>query len=314
MSHTLLCRFLLLNALLAASFVAAAPAPAAPKRGYRPVAQHATPARPVLIRGLSFDRKRHTVLLSCTGLLTLSTRTVTDPMRLVVDMTHARLVSPNRELVVDDPLVKRVRIAQFSLTPPTVRLVIEPREDAEPTLAVQQTGRRIFVTVAAQAADSGDEEEAAPEGSLTPPVLPEQPSRVRVVPIEAPQPQRDPAGLQEDAPERGTIQQRLRPQRTPGQLPNAEPRIQEDGVEGWREVLPPPASQDGGAWSPAAPAVTEPEARPEPLVPDPPVTPGVPVIPPGFERRGAPSSPALPGSAPERRTPESGSETVPSGP
>ncbi|MEB3284155.1 MAG: AMIN domain-containing protein [Candidatus Sericytochromatia bacterium] len=284
--------------------------------------------RTVLVRGMHFDKVRHTVSLRVTGQVSISTRTVSSPTRLVVDLTRARLVTPNREMVVRDPLIKRIRIAQFSLTPPVVRLVIEPRISPEPTLAVQQTGRAIFVSVARAQPASNMNDGLPPDESFESPESP--------VDGDSPQQQALPErrSPSDNAPRgSGTIRSRLLP-------PPPETRPEKKGgnepplVEQERNLHTAPTGQGVGVEKvgPLRPAVTEPVPSPSPLTPEPvpspsPLTPepevtpgvpenvpGVPVLPPDFDPKNPSSGPVSPGMPPEKTTSETSSETVPGEP
>lgn len=102
----------------------------------------------VRIDNMSYEADRHSVVLAISGPVTISTRSLKAPNRLVVDLPAATLVSKNRELVIEDALVKRVRMSQFKIIPPTVRVVIETAGDDEPVIAVQQTAKNLYITVA----------------------------------------------------------------------------------------------------------------------------------------------------------------------
>lgn len=103
---------------------------------------------PIAVRELSYEGRRHTLVLAIAGGVTVTTRTLRSPLRMVVDLAGASWTAPRRELVINDAMIKRVRIAQYQLVPPVVRLVIEPTGNEEPTVAVQQTGQRVYITLA----------------------------------------------------------------------------------------------------------------------------------------------------------------------
>lgn len=160
---------------------------------------------PVQINNISYEANRHSVVLDITGPVTISTRSLKAPARLVVDIPTARLLSKNRELTVEDALVRRVRVSQFKIFPPTVRVVIETATEAEPLIAVQQTQKQLFITLApARQGDSheghaSDAHEHTPPVPTTQPVMgaptpaplptprPPAPTPVAPVPIETPQ-------------------------------------------------------------------------------------------------------------------------------
>jgi hypothetical protein len=103
---------------------------------------------PVKINNLSYERDRHSLVLDITGPVTISTRSLRAPARLVVDIPVSTLLSHNKELTVNDDLVKRVRVSQFQIFPPTVRVVIETATATEPLIAVQQTHEHLYITLA----------------------------------------------------------------------------------------------------------------------------------------------------------------------
>jgi hypothetical protein len=109
----------------------------------------ATAGATVHIDNLSYEADRHSVVLAISGPVTITTRSLRSPARLVVDLPLTTLMSKNRELVIGDKLVKRVRLSQFKIIPPTVRVVIETAGDEEPIIAVQQTAKNLYITVAA---------------------------------------------------------------------------------------------------------------------------------------------------------------------
>lgn len=117
----------------------------------------------VHINNLSYDRGRHSLVLDISGQVTISTRSLKAPPRLVVDIPSASLESHNRELSIHDDMIQRVRISQWKIFPPTVRVVIETSTATEPLIAVQQTGVKLYITLAP--ARGVDEE---PKGNPSP--------------------------------------------------------------------------------------------------------------------------------------------------
>jgi hypothetical protein len=236
--------------------------------------------RPVLVKRLAYDKQRHSVVLGVTGNLTVSTRTVASPLRLVVDLPGARLATPNRLLTVNDGLVSRVRVAQFAVWPPVVRVVIEPVGSEEPRLAVQQDGRRLYITVAP--APARESQEALPEGMPTVPALspaaghaPEAPP----APDEASPLPPVPGASAVPPLTRPGIQQRLRP-------PTPQSPALRGGMEAWPTLLPQPATTRAPIPAPPQPASSPAAARPVPPSGDgssrPAPLPGeAPVLPPG---------------------------------
>lgn len=109
------------------------------------------PARadgPVTITKIAYQRDRHSLVLDISGPVTISTLSLKSPARLVVDIPTATLMTKNRELTVFDSMVKRVRISQFQVFPPMVRVVMETATEKEPLIAVQQTGVHLYITLA----------------------------------------------------------------------------------------------------------------------------------------------------------------------
>jgi hypothetical protein len=114
-------------------------------------------AATVSINNLRYEADRHSVVLDISGPVTIATRSLPAPPRLVVDVPAATLMTENRALEVNDALVKRVRMSQFKIIPPTVRIVIETAGAEEPLIAVQQTDGHLYITVAPPRADDTDE-------------------------------------------------------------------------------------------------------------------------------------------------------------
>ncbi|MDB5098759.1 MAG: hypothetical protein JWM80_3180, partial [Cyanobacteria bacterium RYN_339] len=107
------------------------------------------PEAPVFVDNLAYDAAKHSLVLDITGPVTISSRVLKAPPRLVVDIPAASLRSHNRELVVNDRLIQRVRVSQWRIIPPVVRVVIETAPSpSEPLLAVQQTADKLFITLA----------------------------------------------------------------------------------------------------------------------------------------------------------------------
>lgn len=112
----------------------------------------------VRINNVTYEQARHSVVLEISGPVTVSTRSLKAPSRLVVDVPASTLFSPNQELVIRDALINRVRISQFQIYPPVVRVVIETATEKEPLIALQQTKGRLYITLA----PARSEKEAAP--------------------------------------------------------------------------------------------------------------------------------------------------------
>ncbi|MFP5502680.1 MAG: AMIN domain-containing protein [Candidatus Sericytochromatia bacterium] len=112
----------------------------------------------VKINNVTYEQARHSVVLEISGPVTVSTRSLKAPSRLVVDVPASTLFSPNQELVIRDALINRVRISQFQIYPPVVRVVIETATEKEPLIALQQTKNRLYITLA----PARSEKEVAP--------------------------------------------------------------------------------------------------------------------------------------------------------
>ncbi|MFN3431871.1 MAG: AMIN domain-containing protein, partial [Candidatus Sericytochromatia bacterium] len=127
----------------------------------------------VQINNMAYEADRHSVVLEISGPLTVSTRSLKAPARLVVDLPAATLMSKNRELVIGDALVKRVRLSQFKIIgPPTVRVVIETAGTEEPLIAVQQTAKYLYITVAKTPEEREDDHGHSHDHPATPAATP----------------------------------------------------------------------------------------------------------------------------------------------
>lgn len=65
------------------------------------------------------------VVVEATGPVQVDTKALTDPDRLVIDLQNAVLRVADREIASPDPLVQRVRIAQFQVKPYVTRVVLD---------------------------------------------------------------------------------------------------------------------------------------------------------------------------------------------
>jgi hypothetical protein len=313
-----------LRGLLGASLVLACSAAAAPRP--TPQARAAGPlpplvVAPVHIHGMSYDRARHSLVLTITGPVTISTRVLKAPPRLVVDIPSASLDSANRELTIKDDLVNRVRVSQFKILPPTVRVVIETASATEPLIAVQQTGKRLYITLAP--ARPGEETPAegvlpspGPEpSSFTPPTLPEATPQPPASAAPAPR-----LPIPTVAPVRPTPAP-ARPTPTPAAAPVGRPGIQTRLRPGMpiptpigRRTSPPaptPAAsaRPGGEWQDLFPANSPTPVPRGTARPAPPPTPDPTPTAPAFWSPG-PGDEATP-VPPPRGTEETGNETWP---
>lgn len=137
------------------------------------------PEAPVFVNNLAYDAARHSLVLDITGPVTISSRALKNPPRLVVDIPAASLRSHNRELVVRDQLIQRVRLSQWRIIPPVVRVVIETAPSpAEPLIAVQQTADKLYITLAPARGNEdvgGSPLPAASPGTSTPAPRPASP-------------------------------------------------------------------------------------------------------------------------------------------
>lgn len=208
-----------------------------------PPAAHA--GATVQINNLAYEADRHSVVLEISGPLTVSTRSLKAPARLVVDLPAATLMSKNRELVIGDQLVKRVRLSQFKIIPPTVRVVIETAGAEEPLIAVQQTAKYLYITVAKTPEEREDDHghphdhpatpaatpTPAPRATVTPPPVP----TVRPTPTPTPRPTPTPTPTPRPTAT-PTAAPTVRP--SPSPLPTPTPRRGEQGGEATHESLP----------------------------------------------------------------------------
>jgi hypothetical protein len=73
------------------------------------------------------------------------------PNRVVVDISGVTLALPagQRQLTPSHPLVERIRIAQFQVSPPKVRMVFDVSEFPEVSINPAPTG--LYIQVAAPA-------------------------------------------------------------------------------------------------------------------------------------------------------------------
>jgi hypothetical protein len=166
----------LIATIACAAFLGTAAAFAAPQR----------PEAPVFVNNLAYDAARHSLVLDITGPVTISSRALKGPSRLVVDIPSASLKSHNRELVVRDALIQRVRLSQWRIIPPVVRVVIETTPAAaEPLMAVQQTSDKLYITLAPARGNEDLGGSPAPSGTphtFTPPPATPRPATPRPVP------------------------------------------------------------------------------------------------------------------------------------
>ena len=198
----------------------------------------------VHVNNLSYEADRHSVVLAISGPVTISTRSLKAPARLVVDMPAATLMSKNRELVIGDALVKRVRVSQFKIFPPTVRVVIETAGADEPVIAVQQTSKNLYITVArpGDLQDKGEHDHdhdhaPAPSPVATPtpiapsPIVPSPVAPSPVMPSVRPTPSVRPSVRPSPQPS-----PTVRP--SPSPVPTPMSRRAEQGGEAGNESLP----------------------------------------------------------------------------
>jgi hypothetical protein len=189
----------------------------------------------VQINNLAYEADRHSVVLEISGPLTVSTRSLKAPARLVVDLPAATLMSKNRELVIGDQLVKRVRLSQFKIIPPTVRVVIETAGAEEPLIAVQQTAKYLYITVAKTPEEREDDHDHGHDHPATPAAIPTPVPRATVTPPPLPtlRPTPTPTPRPTATP---TAAPTVRP--SPSPLPTPTPRRGEQGGEATHESLP----------------------------------------------------------------------------
>jgi AMIN domain len=94
--------------------------------------------------------------------LTPAITTVNNPLRLVVDLPKS-LVTSRIRINYRDPQVLRVRVNQFHLDPPTVRLVIDLDKDAKATW--DGAGNRLMVRLHPAEVTSGDVSATSSQGT-----------------------------------------------------------------------------------------------------------------------------------------------------
>jgi AMIN domain len=196
----------------------------------------------VQINNMSYEAERHSVVLEITGPVTISTRSLRAPARLVVDVPAATLMSKNRELVVQDTMIKRVRVSQFKIFPPTVRVVIETAGADEPIIAVQQTDRRLYITVAPPRAEGEESHDHHDHPSPTPmptavptptPAPVATPTPVKPAPVATPAPVLPSPRLAPPSPRPTPIMQP-----SPRPVASPSPRRTGQGGEAAHESLP----------------------------------------------------------------------------
>jgi hypothetical protein len=106
----------------------------------------------VSIDHLRYDTKRHSLVFTISGPLTIGTLSLDSPPRLVVELPSAVLLSGMQRLEINDAVIKRARVSQYAFFPPVVRVVIETAGMKEPVLAVQQTASHMYITLAPERA------------------------------------------------------------------------------------------------------------------------------------------------------------------
>jgi hypothetical protein len=211
-------------ALVALSLMALAAAPAT-----------AEAAATVHIDNLAYEADRHSVVLAITGPVTIATRSLRAPARLVVDVPAATLMTNNRELTIGDGLVKRVRLSQFKIFPPTVRVVIETAGTDEPLIAVQQTETHLYITVAPPRGDDLDE---TPKPMVTPTMAPTPAATPTPLALPSvPAPRLTPSAMPSIAPTPAPVRPSFAPSPVP--MPSVRPsRRPDQGGETTHESLP----------------------------------------------------------------------------
>lgn len=163
-------RFRIALAIAALGMTAAGPLPAEPATAFEASAFERLTA-------WRFEPDRHAVALTVGAPVTVSTRSLGDPPRLVVDIPKLVLSRPKVAFVPRDPIVAGVRMSQFRVLPPVVRVVIDLHPGPEPAMAVQQQDGVLYLTFARLTPD------AAPASSLPAPAVPPPP-----LPAAAPSP------------------------------------------------------------------------------------------------------------------------------
>lgn len=165
------------------------------------------------VNNLSYDHARHSLVLDITGQVTIGTRSLKNPPRLVVDIPAASLESHNRELEIHDDMIQRVRISQWKIVPPTVRVVIQTATAVEPLIAVQQTGAKLYITLAPSHGNE-DLHDAATDAASPVPLATPKPVKPSPKPHAKPSPRPTPGGRHTPLPISGP-EPTAAPRRTP---------------------------------------------------------------------------------------------------
>lgn len=199
-----------------------------------PVPAHA--AATVRVDSMAYEADRHSIVLAIDGPVTIATRSLKAPARLVVDVPAATLMTNNREMTVGDGLVKRVRLSQFKIIPPTVRVVIETAGTEEPLIAVQQTETHLYITVAPPRKDEPDE---TPAPAVLPSMAPATPAPTPMALPSLPVPRLSPPAMPSTMPTVVPTPPRPSLAPTPAPMPSVRPsRRPDQGGETTHESLP----------------------------------------------------------------------------
>lgn len=256
--------------LTASSLLVASGAPAA-----EPAANRLTAWR--------FEPDRHAVALTVGGPVTVSTRSLSNPPRLVVDIPKTQLVRPKIAFVPQDSIVAGVRMAQYRVSPPIVRVVVDLHPGPEPVMAVQQQGGVLFLTFARLGPEFGlpavppspvpPPQKAAPTPPPAPPTPDASPEELfaplpePAPPEEQPSPIVPPSALPAPSPIAPPAAPPVPPRAAPASTPSAPSPAAPPAVAGPSPVVPPAALPAPSPIAPPPARTPAPGALPSPTPP-----------------------------------------------
>jgi type IV pilus assembly protein PilQ len=149
------------TAVHSAATPVAAPKPVAGAAAKPAPNSEAAPSPPVTIRNVAVVRTSAGLAVEIEGGKTARTLRLSDPERLVVDVENSLSATKQRTIMVNGSDLKSVRISQFQLAPPVMRVVLDLAGPRDFDLA--NRGNKLVVTVLPPRM-------AAPDGgTLTPP-------------------------------------------------------------------------------------------------------------------------------------------------
>jgi hypothetical protein len=115
-----------------------------------------------LISDLRYEASRHAIVFRITGPVAISSRELREPHRYVIDIPDAHWRHANGTWRYQDPYFHSVRVAQFGIFPPVVRIVLECTQKSDVTLAIQQDPQYLYISVASLKASFDDHHHAEP--------------------------------------------------------------------------------------------------------------------------------------------------------